>query len=341
MKPAGVFLALLLVSGFAARADELHLKDGTKITGTIVGYQGTSFRVKTNYGYALVDRASVVSITVSNPEAQPSAPDKAAEHKAAPAETKAGASKADAAAKVAPTSSPTEKAVNVANATSATAAATPQNQTQETAASTANASAAASAQKTPPTLAAAGAPSTSASAATPTAAPVSAALPDPAPAPIPVREEVQDNLYINETYGFHIYKPPDWELIDGARAALPGAIAALGTADQSTYLLVGLDTSSDTLMAHVAETNERLGESFDGFEPGPLRQTTVAGLHAYEYQFQGVANNQSWAGTVVLFSRGENIFTIFGVTAANSDLVQIQENVISRAIASLQFTKPQ
>ncbi|MGC1292620.1 MAG: hypothetical protein WA855_15190, partial [Candidatus Acidiferrales bacterium] len=80
---------------------------------------------------------------------------------------------------------------------------------------------------------------------------------------------------------------------------------------------------------------------FDGFQPGPLRETTVAGLRAYEYQFHGAANNQSWAGTVVLFSRGENIFTVFGVTMADSDLVQIQQNVIARAIASLQFTKPQ
>ncbi len=320
MKLAGVFLALLLVSGFAARADELHLKDGTKITGTIVGYQGTSFRVKTSYGYALVDRGSVVSITVSNSEAQPPASNKAAEHKADPAEAKTDASRSDAVAKASP----------IVNPASSTAVATLQNQTQA-AVPTGNASAAASAQK---------APSATASAATP-AVPTAVAAADPTPAPIPVREEVQDNLYTNETYGFHIYKPPDWELIDGARAALPGAIAALGTADQTTYLLVGLDTSSETLTAHVAETNERLGESFDGFQPGPLRQTTVAGLHAYEYQFHGVANNQSWAGTVVLFSRGEDIFTIFGVTAASSDLVQIQENVISRAIASLQFTKPQ
>ncbi|MGB6233992.1 MAG: hypothetical protein WBF46_11025 [Candidatus Acidiferrales bacterium] len=335
MKPAGLFLALLLVSGLTARADELHLKDGTKITGTIVGYQGNSFRVKTSYGYALVDRASVVSITVSNPEAQPAAPAKTSEQKTAPADAKTDAPKTDAEAKVA-TAIPAEKASPAANpASSAASAAAPtQSQARETAAAVSNAPATASAQQASPAPTSAATPGAAATLA-------SAPQPDAAPVPIPVREEVQGDLYVNETYGFHIYKPPDWELLDDTRAALPGAITALGTADQTTYLLVGLDTSSDTLAAHVAETNERLAESFDGFQPGPLRETTVAGLRAYEYQFHGAANNQSWAGTVVLFSRGENIITVFGVTMADSDLVQIQQNVIARAIASLQFTKPQ
>ncbi|MGB7153320.1 MAG: hypothetical protein WBD08_03920, partial [Candidatus Acidiferrales bacterium] len=113
MKPAGLFLALLLVSGLTARADELHLKDGTKITGTIVGYQGNSFRVKTSYGYALVDRASVVSITVSNPEAQPAAPAKTSEQKTAPADAKTDAPKTETA--------PPEKASPAASAASSAA----------------------------------------------------------------------------------------------------------------------------------------------------------------------------------------------------------------------------
>ncbi|MGC1107639.1 MAG: hypothetical protein WA876_13990 [Candidatus Acidiferrales bacterium] len=327
MKLAGVFLALLFVSVFAARADELHLKDGTKITGTIVGYQGNSFRVKTSYGYALVDRGSVASITVSNSEAQPSTPSKTAEHKAAPAETKhEDSAQPKLGAKT--ESSKSTSTGRVPNAANITAAAIDPNHTQEVAAPTGNSAAAGSAPKMPPAPTA-GAPAASASVAPADSTPAS------------MREEVQGNLYINETYGFQIYKPPDWEMIDGARAALPGSIAALGTVDHTTYLLVGLETSSDSLTVHAATTNERLGESFDAFQPGPLRETTVAGLHAYEYHFHGVANNQSWSGTVVLLRRGENIFTIFGVTVANSDLVQIQENVIAQAIASLQFTKPQ
>lgn len=312
MKPARVLVAFLLVSSLAASADELHLKDGTKITGTIVGYQGNSFRVKTSYGFALVDRASVVSITVSNPAERPPAAENAADHKADRADAKIDVAKTEPAIKASPSLAGSAKASTAVNTGSSPTSAPP-----STAASPAGAVPAA-------------APATS-PAATPS---------DPTPGPLPVREEVQGNLYVNETYRFQIYKPPGWELIDGARAALPGSIAALGTADQTTYLLVGLETSSDPLTAHIAETNERLGEAFDGFQPGPLHQTTIAGLQGYEYQFHGMANHQSWAGTVALFSRGEAVFTIFGVTVANSDLVQIQQNVIARAIASLQFTAP-
>src|SRR6185437_10118861 len=176
---------------------------------------------------------------------------------------------------------------------------------------------------------------------TPTANQQPAAPPAPvAPAPIPVREEVQGNLYINDTYGFSIYKPPDWDVIEGARAALPGAVVAMGTSDQTTYLIIGLEPSSGTLQTHVASTNERLSNMFDNYRPLAPRQTIVAGMHAIEYQFQGMANEQQWSGTVMLLSRGDNFFTIFGVASSKTDLVQIQQNVISRTIASLQFTKP-
>jgi hypothetical protein len=36
-------------------------------------------------------------------------------------------------------------------------------------------------------------------------------------------------------------------------------------------------------------------------------------------------------------ARGEEVFTVLGMTFADTDLIQIQENVISRSIASLNF----
>ena len=41
----------------------------------------------------------------------------------------------------------------------------------------------------------------------------------------------------------------------------------------------------------------------------------------------------------LFFQHDAHLYTIFGMTSADSDLVQIQENVISRAISSLQFAK--
>lgn len=313
MRTARLFFAILLAFGcLAVRADELHLKDGSKVIGTIVGYQGSAFRVKTSYGYALVERSSVASIIVT--------PNGASAEKKSGTEAKSAA-KAEQDPKDPPAkrsegemAASNNKMNSVPNRASQSA---PSNQTAASPVQTLAAPASATGNSPAPNA------------------------PAPISAPTPMRERVLDNSYVNDTYGFQIYKPPDWQLIQGARAALPGSVAALGTSDQSTYLIIGLEPADDTLLAHVTVTNDRLADSFDNFRPTALRQTLIGGFPACEYQFEGMAENQLWAGTVALIRRGQYTFTIFGVTTAKSDLVQIQQNVISRAIASLQFTKPQ
>ena len=321
MKRAFLFIAAGLVFVSAARADEIHLKDGTKIIGTIVGYEKNSFRVKTAYGFAEIQRSAVESITVSTAakdekEKSPAKPEKtksedAAKHdgnlKVADSHEAAPEKKPEAAA-----AKPNPQTVSAVNFPSpvATAEAKP--------AVTSPASQVVVAQNTNP-------------AATPAAT---------APEPAPVKEEVRGNQYINETYGFQMYKPPDWDVIEGARAALPGSIVAMGTSDQTTYLIIGLVPASGTLQAQIAATNDRLAGSFEGYQPEKIRETTVAGLAAHEYEFHGAANDKEWTGTVALIQRGGNFLTILGVTSMNTDLVQMEQNVISRTIASLQFTTP-
>jgi hypothetical protein len=48
-----------------------------------------------------------------------------------------------------------------------------------------------------------------------------------------------------------------------------------------------------------------------------------------------MADNHDWSGTLVVVSRGPDVFTVLGMTFADTDLIQIQENVIARSIASL------
>ena len=327
MRTARLLFAILLTFGcLAVRADELHLKDGSKLIGTIVGYQGSAFRVKTSYGYALVERSSVASITVtpnspssekkSGTEEKSAAKVSAREQDPKDPHAKSGEDESAASHKSAPSNSAT--ASNGANVSAASHEPQPAPSNQTAASSVPASAAAANATANP---------------AAPNAAPASA--------PTPMRERVLDNSYVNDTYGFQIYRPPDWQLMQGARAALPGSIAALGTADQSTYLIIGIEPADDTLLAHVTVTNDRLADSFDNFRPSALRQTLIGGFPACEYQFEGMAENQLWAGTVALVRHGQDTFTIFGVTTAKSDLVQIQQNVISRAIARLQFTTAQ
>jgi len=62
-------------------------------------------------------------------------------------------------------------------------------------------------------------------------------------------------------------------------------------------------------------------------------------LPAVERRFRGGADNKDWSGFVVVFERGKDLYTVLGMTYAASDLVQIQENVIHRAITSIEFTR--
>ena len=58
----------------AARADEIRLKDGSKIIGTIVGFEDGAFKVQTNYGFAMVRKDQIVEIIPSPPKPEPPAP---------------------------------------------------------------------------------------------------------------------------------------------------------------------------------------------------------------------------------------------------------------------------
>jgi hypothetical protein len=51
-----------------------------------------------------------------------------------------------------------------------------------------------------------------------------------------------------------------------------------------------------------------------------------------------VADGHDWSGTLAVVARGGEIFTVLGMTFADTDLIQIQENVIAHAIASLDFS---
>jgi len=154
-----------------------------------------------------------------------------------------------------------------------------------------------------------------------------------------MKEVVSGNTYTNETYGFHMYKPPDWQLIEGARSVVPGSITAMGTSDQRTYLVIGQELAGKSLASDVDATERRLHEVLDNYRPLGEKRITVSGVSAVERLFRGSVDQRDWSGVIVFVPRDARLFTIFGMTYADTDLVQIQENVIARAISSLQFTR--
>ena len=295
--------AALLLLAATARADELYLKDGSKIVGTIVGFEGSSFKVQTSYGFAVVEKDKIVKIIPAG--GVPPKPESKGELK----KESAADAKKKPAAKIIEAS---EKPPAVAPTTSQPAPAPPD------------------ASNRPDDK-----PRVASSAASQPAAPPAAAKP---PAPLVNREEVHGNEYINYTYGFKMYKAPSWNILEGALSTMPNAIVALGTNDETTLMVIGREQTKDSMEVRASTTEKQLREIYENYRRISEWNAHVGGLPAIERHYRGTAGGHDWSGVLVTLARGNEIFTILGMTYADSDLIQIQENVISRAIASLDFT---
>jgi len=304
---AGLLAAGLCAASIAS-ADEIKLKDGKKLYGVIVGYEDNMFRVKTDFGFVLVEKDKIASIVPTGQTENPSPAkigkpteskekDSASASHASPSESKK-AKISDAPVKP---SLPANPAVGVVTAPAIKANAAPSN----------------------PLTTAATAP----------APPKEPALP-------PNHEEVQGTLYTNFSYGFRMYKAPSWGLIEDARRALPNAIVAMGTSNESTLMVVGQEKMKDSLDATASAVEKRLKEIYANYRLLSQRKTVVGGTPAVEYKYRGTAEEHDWSGTLVVVGRGKDALTMLGMTYADSDLIQIQENVIARAIASTDFNVP-
>jgi len=334
----------LLVAAFAmvfsamapcAWADEIQLKDGKKLYGVIVAYEDNMFKVKTDFGFVLVEKDKISKIIPSTQagksEPQPTAKKDAGQHspkpaadsqpKAEPASlTDTPPASTNASAKLATASTPGKADKSSPKVTSV--AVKPELPAGGTAGNVA-----------PPAI-------KGASAAPANAMGSGAATPAPPKEPeAPAnREEIQGNLYTNHTHGFRMYKAPSWNLIEEARNALPNAIVAMGTSNESTLMVVGEEKTKEPLETAAAGVEKRLHDVYDGYQRVSQRKTVVGGLPAVEYQYRGKADDHDWSGKLVVVARGNEILTVLGMTYADSDLIQIQENVIARTIASLDFT---
>jgi len=318
---------MFCATGLSARADEIRLKDGKKLYGVIVAYEDSMFKVKTDFGFVLVEKDKIESIIPSTPgtKSEPASPTKkdAAQRPAKPAD--------DPQPKAEPAvATSTDAATAATNASAKAVNAGPAGKTDKASPKMTNAAA-------KPDVAA---NTTAANTAVP-ANGLTASTPPPAAPKEPEvpanREEIQGNLYTNYTHGFRMYKAPSWSLIEEARGALPNAIVAMGTSNESTLLVVGEEKTKESLDAAAAAVEKRLQDVYVNYRRVSQRKTTVGGLPAVEYQYRGKADDHDWSGKLVVISRGKDMLTVLAMTYADSDLIQIQENVVSRTIASLDF----
>jgi hypothetical protein len=302
-------LALFWVLGAVARADEFRLNDGSKIVGSIVGYENGAFKVQTSYGFAMVRKDSIIEIVVSEKTPSLPAPANAALKPAALSDPP------NAKPAVLPMPAPRLKGANAADkSASAVPSVTPLVSVPVLQSTTLSLAAISDSLHPAESL--------------------------DAQAP-PIQEMVRGNVYVNQSYGFQMYKPPAWDVIKNPQKELPNAIGALGTKDQTTLLVIGRDPTSDSIQAHAATTERALRGVYANFRPIDSKRITVAGLPAIEERFYGSLDDHDWSVIVTTLGRDKEVFTILGMTSANSDLIQIQENVIAKAISSLQFISPQ
>jgi hypothetical protein len=307
-------VSLLIATG-PARADEIRLKDGTKITGTIVGFENDSFRVETSFGFALIqkDKVADISMTASKKESEPK-----------PKPAVAGPPPPTTAPSVVPAvvKQPAVVATPEANVLA------PMRPPLHTGAP---ASPGANTEMIAPKI-------TSVSASDAPVGPVAPPAPPAAPEPLVIHDEIRGNQYVNLTYGFQVYKPPSWDLIPAARKALPGALAAMGTYDQTTLLVIGREHAKDSLDAHAAATEKALSEVYENYRLISTRRLSVAGFPAVEQRSRGSADGRDWSVILLTLLNGSDAYTLLGMTWANSDLIQVQENVIAKTVNSLTFT---
>src|SRR5712672_4069552 len=61
------FVCVLAFAAMSAHADEIRLKDGKKLYGVIVAYEENMFKVKTDFGFVLVEKDKIASIIPAVP----------------------------------------------------------------------------------------------------------------------------------------------------------------------------------------------------------------------------------------------------------------------------------
>jgi hypothetical protein len=330
-----VWLLAVGIAPLPGRADEIRLKDGKKLYGVIVGYEDNMFKVKTDFGFVLVEKDKIASIIPTAPagaksDTQPAAkkntPQPAKEKPSAEPAVASGDETTPSATSASTKPDPVEGSKREKGAPKISNAAVK----PEIPAKAASTSATAPAIK--------GSSPNSGTTLAATSAPPPAPPKEEPPAN---REEIQGNLYTNYTHGFRMYKAPSWNLNEDARTALPNAIVAMGTFNESTLLVVGQEKTKEPLDAAAKTVEKRLHEAYENYRLISQGKMTVSGLPAFEYRYRGLADGHDWSGTLAVVARGGDIFTVLGMTYADTDLIQIQENVIARSIASMDFTVKQ
>jgi hypothetical protein len=324
MKLARITAGLLAIgvavsASSPTRAEEITLKDGQKIVGTIVGYEKDMFRVETDYGIALIRKDKVASILVTKPgsaAASPQAPlpptrktiDVKPAHVAAPLE-------------VTPPAPQTIPTPPKSPAPVASAPRTPMLVPV----------------KAPPPEPVAAKPASQETAAKPPAQPP---VSHPLDVPLPARlqEHLQGNTYTSDTFQFSMFKPPDWKIYEGVPKETGSGIMAMGTEDEQTLLIVDRQvwSGAPNLTSDLVEA--KLRQTYQEYHRTSEEALECDGQTAVRRTFTGILEGVEWHGVAVHVIHGNMVFGITGLTSAET--FQFQEAIFNKIVRTLHFINP-
>jgi len=358
-------IAALVCLAAPARAEEIILKNGEKIVGTIVGYEKDMFRVETEYGIALVRKDKVASIQVNKPDAAKSSPEAPKRESTERAGAKPATPAAPEAAPVAPpgaAGASTNRKSPSTNSDSPAAMAPAVSQAPPSATPVLQAKPPAPPPSAPgpevaPTVSPVAAPAIAnhqapiTNSPPPVAmAPAAAPKPPPPPPPPPVshpldvpmpahlQEHVDGNTYFSDTFQFAMFKPPDWKIYEGVPKETGSGIMAMGTEDEQTLLIVDRQVWSGTPKLSSDQVEANLRQTYQEYQRISEDAIECDGQTATRRTFSGVLDGAEWHGVAVHVIHGNTVFGIIGLTSAET--FQFQQAIFNKVIRTFHFLTP-
>ncbi|MEE8201212.1 MAG: hypothetical protein V3R29_08600 [Candidatus Acidoferrales bacterium] len=160
--------------------------------------------------------------------------------------------------------------------------------------------------------------------------------PPPPEPPQQIIEHLTPTRYVNETFRFHLYKPPTWRSYP--QLVQPGTplVAVLGTPDETTLMLIGRESFNGDLASYARLAEDSLRRTYEDYRSQGEGATTVAGLPGVERSFTGQAEGRFWSGTALYFARGRQYYTVLGLTVAG-ETTPLQQAVLRTVMNSLTF----
>ena len=282
-----------------ATGEEITLHNGQKIVGTIVGFENDMFRVETEFGFALIrkDRVATISFGPSSSKDGGQKPGERKNPPAAPKSAPGALEKATGSSLEAAEPAAESAPVPVASPMSASPATTP-----------------APAKAPPPP-------------------PVSRPL--DAPLPADIQEHLEGNTYVNDTFQFAMYKPPGWKIHEGVSRETGRAIVAIGTEDEQTLLIVDRQVWSGTPDLKRDTTEASLRHTYEDYQALSESSIQIDGRAALRREFQGLMDGVEWHGVSVRVARDNTVFGLIGLTSAET--FQFQQALLNKIINSYRF----